>query len=54
MPHWKIVCDFSDSLDVEEHDGYISISTDDDACVDEEFKIVLSDEEGRYSSSLVV
>lgn len=54
VPHWKIVCDFSDSLDVEEHDGYISISTDDDACVDEEFKIVLSDEEGRYSSSLVV
>ena len=53
-PHWKIVCDFSDALDVEEHDGYITIGIDNDAYVDEELKIVLSDSEGNYSSSLIV
>lgn len=54
VPYWKIVCDFSNALEVEEHDGYISIGIDNDAYVDEEFKIVLSDEDGNYSSSLIV
>lgn len=54
VPHWKIICDFSNALIVEEHDGYISIGIDNDDYVDEEFKIVLSDEEGKYSSSLIV
>lgn len=53
-PHWRIICDFSDALDVEEHDGYITIGIDNDAYVDEEFKIILSDAEGNYSSSLIV
>lgn len=53
-PHWKIACDFSSALNVEEHDGYISIGIDNDDYVDEEFKIILSDEEGKYSSSLIV
>lgn len=44
VPHWTIVCDFSEKLQVEELDNGISIGIDDDSYVDEEFKIVCSDE----------
>lgn len=53
-PSWKIVSDFNDSLQVVEHDNSIEISIDDDSCIDEEFKIVLSDLEGNAPSSLIV
>lgn len=54
VPHWNIICDFSDALYVEEIDNKLLISIDDDDYVDEEFKIVLSDEEGNYSSDVIV
>ena len=54
IPHWNIICDFSDALNVEEIDNKLVISIDDDDYIDEEFKIVLSDEEGKYSSDLIV
>lgn len=53
-PHWRIISDFNDALVVEEIDNQIRIGIDDDAYVDEEFKIVLSDASGNYSSSLIV
>lgn len=53
-PHWKIICDFSSSLQVEEVGNQLVIGIDDDNYVDEEFKIVLSDSDGNRSSSLIV
>lgn len=54
VPVWKIVSDFNDSLQVVEHENSIEIEVDDDSCIDEEFKIVLSDSDGKVSSSLLV
>lgn len=44
VPHWTVVCDFSDKLQVKEFDNCLSIGIDDDSCIDEEFKIICSDE----------
>ena len=44
MPHWTIVCPFSDKLLVKEIDGGVKIGIDDDTYVDEEFKLILSDD----------
>ena len=41
-PHWNIVCDFSDKLQIKEFDNCISIGVDDDDCIDEEFKLTCS------------
>lgn len=51
MPHWTIVCDFSDRLIVKEFDNGLSIGIDDDNFIDEEFKIVCSD--GNKESHIV-
>ena len=53
-PEWKIICPFYESLQVIEYDRSIEIAIDDDAYIDEEFKIVLSDPHGNASSSLIV
>ena len=50
VPHWTIVCDFSDKLIVEEIDNGLSIGIDDDAYIDEEFKIICSD--GNQESNI--
>ena len=42
--HWTVVCPFSDKLIVKEIDNGVSIGIDDDAYIDEEFKLILSDE----------
>lgn len=56
-PHWTVVCDFFNKLMVKEIDSGVSIGIDDDSYIDEEFKLVLSDE-GKNSnitpSSLLV
>lgn len=44
VPHWTIVCDFSDKLQVKEFDNYLSIGIDDDSYIDEEFKLICSSE----------
>ena len=57
LPHWTIICDFSDKLIVKEFDNSLSIGIDDDDYVDEEFKIILSDgndESDILSSTLIV
>lgn len=43
-PHWTVVCPFSNKLIVKEVDNGVSIGIDDDTYIDEEFKLILSDE----------
>ena len=51
VPHWTVVCDFSDKLIVDEFDNCLSIGIDDDDYIDEEFKIICSD--GNEKSDIV-
>lgn len=51
VPHWTIVCDFSNALQVKEIDNYLSIGIDDDTYIDEEFKLICSD--GNSESNVV-
>ena len=53
-PLWNIICGFVNSLDIEYDGNDILIGIDDDRFVDEEFKLVLSDEHGGYQSSIVI
>ena len=56
VPHWTIVCDFSDKLQVREIDNCLSIGIDDDSYVDEEFKLICSDgnDESDISPSALI
>ena len=57
VPHWTIACDFSDKLIAKELDNGLSIGIDDDTYVDEEFKLILSDENKKSNitpSSLLI
>lgn len=57
VPHWTIVCDFSDKLQVKEFDNCLSIGIDDDSYIDEEFKLICSDEDkesGIVSTTLLI
>mgnify|MGYP006967117604 CR=1 FL=1 len=51
VPHWKIVCDFSSKLQVEESGNCLNIGIDDDSYIDEEFKLILSD--GNNESNIL-
>ena len=48
-PHWTVICDFSDKLKIKEFDNCLSIGIDDDSYIDEEFKLILSDENADSS-----
>jgi hypothetical protein len=57
IPHWTVHCPFFDKLIVEEIDNGLSIGIDDDSYIDEEFKLVLSDEDKNSNitpSSLLI
>ena len=54
VPKWDIVCDFKDILIIENKDNQIKIGIDNDKYVDEDFKLILSDIDGNYSSDLVI
>lgn len=54
IPKWDIVCDFIDSLIIEKYDDKIKIGIDNDKYVDEEFKLILSDDNNQYSSSVLL
>lgn len=57
VPHWTIVCDFADKLDIKEFDNSISIGIDDDSYIDEEFKLVCfneDDEDKNLSDTIIV
>ena len=50
-PHWTISCDFFDKLIVKEIDNGVSIGIDDDSYIDEEFKLILSDEDKNSNNT---
>ena len=50
-PHWTVICSFSDKLIVKKLNNGVSIGIDDDYYVDEEFKLILSDENKNSSVS---
>lgn len=57
MPHWTVICDFSNKLQVKEFDNCLSIGIDDDSYIDEEFKLICSDgnsESGILSDALII
>lgn len=57
VPHWTIVCDFYNKLQVEEFDNCVSIGIDDDSYIDEEFKLICSsgdNEDGIMSDTLII
>ena len=54
IPRWKIICDFIDTLNIEKVNNQIIIGIDNDDYVDEEFKLILSDASGHYSSTLII
>jgi hypothetical protein len=57
IPHWTVVCDFFDKLTTEESGNTLSIGIDDDDYIDEEFKIICSDdnkESSIISTELIV
>ena len=57
VPHWTIVCDFSDKLQIDEFDNCLSIGIDDDSYIDEEFKLICSDgnnDSGILSDALII
>lgn len=53
-PKWTVVCDFVDALDIDENGDKISIGIDDDQYIDEEFKLLLTDSNGDYPSSIII
>jgi hypothetical protein len=54
VPKWDIVCDFKNILEIKESGNQINIGIDNDNYVDEEFKLILSDSNDHYSSSLII
>ena len=54
FPKWDVICDFKDKLEIEESNNQISIGIDNDDYVDESFRLVLSDNDNNYSSSLII
>ena len=54
IPKWDIICDFKDVLEIERSNNQIKIGIDNDYYVDEEFKLVLSDDNNDYSSALII
>jgi hypothetical protein len=57
VPHWTIICDFANKLQTKEFDNCLSIGIDDDSYIDEEFKLICSDENNEsdtLSDTLII
>lgn len=54
IPKWEIIYDFKNYLEIIESGNQIIIGIDNDDRIDEEFKLILSDNNGNYSSSLII
>ena len=54
IPKWEIICDFKDALEIIESGNEIIIGIDNDDYVDDRFRLILSDDNGNYSSALIV
>lgn len=51
---WSFICPFISFLDIEYGDNTITISIDNDDFIDEDFKLILSDDRNQYVSSLLL
>lgn len=54
VPKWSFICPFIDFLDIEYGDNTITISIDNDDFIDEDFKLILSNDRNQYVSSLLL
>lgn len=54
IPKWDIICEFKNELEINEDGNKLTISIDNDNYIDEDLKIVFSDENDNYSSTLIV
>lgn len=54
VPKWSIVCDFTNALNIKQSGNRIRIGIDNDDYVDEEFKLILSDTENKFISTLII
>lgn len=52
--NWNIICDFVNKLEVSKSGNQIEISIDDDDYIDEQFKLVLSNDTQQYIASLII
>ena len=51
---WSIICDFDKELEVNESGNQISIAVDNDDYIDEEFKLIFSDENNINQSYIII
>ena len=54
VPKWTIICDFANILEVKESGNEIWIGMDNEEYIDEEIKLVFSDEFSNYSSTVII
>lgn len=54
VPKWTVICDFKDCLEIKESGNEIWIGIDNEEYIDEEIKLVFSDEFSNYSSTLII
>lgn len=54
IPKWDVICDFTEALNIKQSGNRIRIGIDNDDYVDEEFKLVLSDADNRFVSTLII
>lgn len=54
IPKWGFICPFYDFLDISYGDDSVTISIDNDNFIDEEFKLILTDDRNQYNSSLII
>lgn len=54
VPNWTIICDFSNILEVKESNNEIWLGIDNKEFIDEEIKLVFSDEFGNCSSTVII
>lgn len=52
--NWEIMCDFENKLEVSKSDNNIFISIDDDDYIDEEFKLILFNNDRSIESEIVI
>lgn len=54
IPKWDVICDFKNVLNINKNNNQITLSIDDDRYVDEDIKLIFSDENNNYSSTLII
>lgn len=51
---WQIICDFKNELEVNESGSQITIAIDNDDYIDEEFKLMFSNEDNSYQTYIII